>query len=314
MEIIKPLISVIIPVYNVEPFIRKCIDSIVSQSVSDWELLLIDDGSQDSSGEICDAYSENDSRIHVYHISNGGVSNARNYGLDRARGEWICFVDADDWIDCHAFELCNKYNEYDFIRFSIEYVYKEKTLTYDLRQYSNKAEFLADVISRKTLLGAVAGFYKRGLIESETVRFDRHITLGEDWLFLTQILNYADRFVIDKNCYYKYNKLNELSCTNSITLSKLSSLYDVCDKICRQLKNESQTSYYSKAISCCKAGVGYQIFLSDIVSNSQFIDFRNKLQLSFLDVLRSNLTYKQKLLLILVLAGGRSIVLGMLAK
>ena len=93
------LISIIVPVYNTEKFLHRCIDSILAQSYTDFELLLIDDGSKDSSGTICDEYAEKDSRVRVFHKENGGVSSARNVGLDNAWGEWITFVDSDDYIE-----------------------------------------------------------------------------------------------------------------------------------------------------------------------------------------------------------------------
>ena len=93
-----PKISVIIPVYNTEKYLRRCIDSVLAQTYQDFELLLIDDGSKDSSGAICDEYASQDTRVRVFHKENGGVSSARNLGLDHARGEWITFVDADDWM------------------------------------------------------------------------------------------------------------------------------------------------------------------------------------------------------------------------
>ena len=94
----NPKISVIVPVYNVEKYLRRCIDSILAQTFSDFELLLIDDGSKDSSGEICEEYAGKDARIRVFHRQNGGVSTARNLGIDKAKGEWIYFVDSDDVV------------------------------------------------------------------------------------------------------------------------------------------------------------------------------------------------------------------------
>ena len=102
----RPIISIIIPVYKVEHCLVKCLDSIRAQSFSDWECLLIDDGSPDSSGDICERYAQVDSRFHVYHKENGGASSARNVGLDHASGCWICFCDSDDWvaiIGCQTF-------------------------------------------------------------------------------------------------------------------------------------------------------------------------------------------------------------------
>ena len=92
------LVSVITPVYNTEKYLDECIGSILSQSMTDFELLLIDDGSTDGSGAICDRYAEKDKRIRVFHIPNGGVSAARNLGLDNARGEFVVFVDSDDRV------------------------------------------------------------------------------------------------------------------------------------------------------------------------------------------------------------------------
>ena len=94
-----PKISVIVPVYNVEKYLRKCIESILNQTFREFELILVDDGSTDSSGKICDEYALKDSRIKVIHKENGGASSARNAGLDVAKGEYIGFVDSDDWIE-----------------------------------------------------------------------------------------------------------------------------------------------------------------------------------------------------------------------
>ena len=93
------LISVIVPVYNVESYLPRCVDSILAQSHSELEVILVDDGATDSSGAVCDAYAAKDSRITVIHKSNGGLSSARNAGLDAATGEYIAFVDSDDWIE-----------------------------------------------------------------------------------------------------------------------------------------------------------------------------------------------------------------------
>lgn len=93
------IISIIIPVYKVENSIVKCIDSVLSQTYINWELLLVDDGSPDNSGKICDKYAKQDFRIKVFHVENGGPSNARNVGLDNASGKYVCFIDSDDWVE-----------------------------------------------------------------------------------------------------------------------------------------------------------------------------------------------------------------------
>ena len=93
------MISVIVPVYKVEKYLPQCIESILCQSYKDFEVILVDDGSPDNSGALCDTYAKKDSRINVIHKENGGVSSARNAGLDSAKGDWICFVDSDDWVE-----------------------------------------------------------------------------------------------------------------------------------------------------------------------------------------------------------------------
>lgn len=101
----KPFISFIVPVYNVEAYLNECVDSIIDQTCGDWELILIDDGSCDESPRICDEYAWQDNRIKVIHQSNQGVAIARNAGLDVATGEWIWFVDSDDWIELNAISI-----------------------------------------------------------------------------------------------------------------------------------------------------------------------------------------------------------------
>lgn len=97
------MVSIIIPVYNVEPYLCKCLDSILNQTYRNLEVLIIDDGSTDGSGEICDEYRK-DERVRVFHTENRGLSSARNLGLDEAHGDWVCFVDSDDWIELNAVE------------------------------------------------------------------------------------------------------------------------------------------------------------------------------------------------------------------
>ena len=113
-ELNNCLISVIVPVYNVESYIEKCLDSLLNQSFISYEILTIDDGSTDNSGVICDAYSQKDNRIKVFHKENGGLSDARNYGLLKARGQYITFIDSDDYVDRdyleYLYDLLHEYN------------------------------------------------------------------------------------------------------------------------------------------------------------------------------------------------------------
>lgn len=112
-------VSIIVPVYQVENYIRKCIDSILAQTFTDFELILVDDGSKDKSGQICDEYAGMDQRVRVIHQENSGVAAARNHGIAYANGGYLCFVDADDWIEDGMIEQCisqMKENDADILR------------------------------------------------------------------------------------------------------------------------------------------------------------------------------------------------------
>ena len=123
-----PLVSVIVPVYNVAPYLEQCLDSIVNQTYRNLEIILVDDGSTDESGAICDRYAEQDGRIQVVHKKNGGQSSARNVALDMMTGEWVLFVDSDDWIELNTLELLfeQKDERADIVEFGFSYSYLEE--------------------------------------------------------------------------------------------------------------------------------------------------------------------------------------------
>lgn len=138
------LISVVVPVYNVENYLKKCIDSIINQTYKKLEIILVDDGSTDSSKEICDEYIKKDGRIKVIHKENGGLSSARNVGIDIANGKYICFIDSDDWIEKSMLEkLINiaKNNNFDIVLCDYFIAYDEKNQIQkediEYKEYSN---------------------------------------------------------------------------------------------------------------------------------------------------------------------------------
>ena len=106
---VQPKISVIVPIYKVEPYLRRCLDSIVNQTYRNLEIILVDDGSPDNCGNICDEYAQKDLRIEVIHKENGGLSSARNIAIDKANGDYLAFVDSDDWLDTDMFECGHRY-------------------------------------------------------------------------------------------------------------------------------------------------------------------------------------------------------------
>ena len=184
-------ISVVIPVYNVATYLEKCVKSVIDQSYSDLEIILVDDGSNDGSGNICDEFKEIDSRVIVIHQENQGLSVARNSGLDRATGEWIAFLDSDDWIEREAYEvllsLAKEY-EADIVSCLSRVVYsgeseKETNDSGDVFEYNNITSIVSELRKKERLRVEVWNkIWKRQLIDdirfvpgqvSEDVHFDR---------------------------------------------------------------------------------------------------------------------------------------------
>ena len=208
-----PIISVIIPVYNVECYIKRCIDSVLTQTYSNFELLLIDDGSKDKSGYICDEYAQKDGRIRVFHKENGGVSSARNLGLDNARGEWICFCDADDSIEKDTFFSLYHYMksfDADIISYPAFYEYENKILSRDFCYCDSPAQLLKEIfkVKRNEVWGA--------MIRKEIIGMDRFpldVKIGEDIIFLCTVYKKCMKGIIsDKGCYNYYNRIDSAMC------------------------------------------------------------------------------------------------------
>ena len=149
-ELSSPKISVIVPVYKVEEYLHRCIDSILSQSFTDFELILVDDGSPDNCGKICDEYAQKDSRVRVFHKPNGGVSSARNLGLDNANGEWIAFIDSDDYVDVDYLAELDSYSK----MLDVDYVITLNTIrTYTKESFLMlQSEHYGDLFSLYRLL------------------------------------------------------------------------------------------------------------------------------------------------------------------
>lgn len=201
---IKPSISIIIPIYKAGRYLRKCLDSVLAQSYNDWELILVDDGSPDDSGKICDEYAVNDSRIRVFHKENGGVSSARNLGLDKAKGEWVTFVDADDCLGKSFFSIIEENPKQDLIITS--YCRSDKRLVkipedgiYD----NDKVDLLFDnFLGQLYFRTPWAKFFRRNLIK--TLRFDESLCLGEDTLFCHNYYAQCKSIKVDNSVEYLY--------------------------------------------------------------------------------------------------------------
>ena len=167
-------ISIIVPVYNVENYLKKCVESILSQTFTDFELLLVDDGSTDSSGEMCDELKRLDERIKVIHKENGGLSSARNAGIDVAKGKYLTFVDSDDYIDTHMLEVLYKnmvQEDADLSIVGVTSVYsgQEPEITPSEKYVVTQKEATKMIlIGKQASVYAVAKLYKRNISDSES--------------------------------------------------------------------------------------------------------------------------------------------------
>ena len=201
-----PKVSVIVPVYKVEKYLPECIESILAQTFTDFELILVDDGSPDNSGKICDDYAARDSRIRVFHKENGGVSSARNLGLDNARGEWIAFVDSDDWIDTNMLQkmIAVAMLGTDLVISGYHTVKKTKRYTREgLSVLSgNSTRFFASLFVNGFINSPCFKLFRNKVISSKRIRFYDNIGIGEDTIFVTCYFKHIRRIVALKDALY----------------------------------------------------------------------------------------------------------------
>lgn len=212
-------VSVIVPVYNVEEkYFRKCINSVINQTLEEIEIILVDDGSTNNSSNICDEFAQKNKKIIVIHQKNQGVSSARNNGIKIAKGEYIMFVDSDDWLEDRACEMLYKYSEFnaDFI-IGRNYCYLEdkhkeiKPNFYgeDVNEIANKDEIykmlLIDSNKNKYSYLATpwAKLYKKSTLENYKILFETNLKAGEDLIFNLDIITKGNKiFVVDEFIYH----------------------------------------------------------------------------------------------------------------
>lgn len=185
MESKRPLVSVIVPVYNAESTLARCIDSILGQSYTGFELLLVDDGSRDRSGSICDAYAARDNRVRVIHQPNGGVSSARNNGLDHAIGSYVTFVDSDDYVTENLLSAFIEYADYDLVVGGYR-SFPGKNCAFPRNESYHDEDmrsFIENHLTQFYFISPQGKLYNRSIIEEKRIRFDRRLRFSEDYLF-----------------------------------------------------------------------------------------------------------------------------------
>lgn len=208
----SPQISVIVPVYNAEKYLRRCIDSILAQTFTDFELLLIDDGSKDQSGKICDEYADNDCRIKVFHKENGGVSSARNVGLDNINGKWLAFIDSDDIIEQdYLYNLIAKSDEVDFVICGYKQIGRQNKIViyheavYNMNSRKEMSFFDKSELEAQSLFYCPwRKLYKSGIIKTHNIRFETNLFLGEDTCFIISYINYVNKIKTIRSTSYTY--------------------------------------------------------------------------------------------------------------
>ncbi len=222
MDKSESLVSIIVPVYKVEKYLSRCVDSLINQTYKNIEIILVDDGSPDNSPKICDEYASRDSRIRVIHKENAGVSEARNTGIDSAKGDYICFVDSDDYVREDMVErLISPANENnsDMVVASGYYkVYGDKII--ELRSDCARGEcervvnkdfsvFWGGKISHRSSCSVL---YSRDTIKD--IRFDSNLKIAEDFLFVIQAMKKATKISCVDDCLYYYF-VNDCSVMNN---------------------------------------------------------------------------------------------------
>jgi len=271
-------ISIIIPVYNVEPYIRKCLDSVINQTYTNLEIICVNDGSTDGSGKICDKYAEKDSRIKVFHKENGGVSTAKNLGLKKVTGKYIGFVDSDDWIEPDMYEVLHKSAQEKNVPISIANYYKE-TDTGSILMV-NRTQIPEGIISTEDMLLyplkrdyyiGFCGYFWNKLFSADIffrkdLKFNEKINYAEDVLLYTETI-IAGKFIgiyIDKPLYHYCQRKSSISHSESIGVKvDILTVYKKVEKLLNE-NGYSNISYWARGFYCHHASVIAEIIQCEI--------------------------------------------------
>lgn len=262
MEDLK--ISIVIPIYKVESMLRKCLDSVTNQTYQNLEIILIDDGSPDNCGKICDEYAEKDSRVIVIHKTNGGLSDARNMGLQRASGEYIMFVDSDDYIEQTA---CQKFSEY--FKETPDVIIGDcitENKGYSIKHYQNleigniftgKEYMLKALEAGQFPVVVWLNVYKRSFLNENHLIFKKG-RLHEDIEFIPKVFYYAKRVVYSKNKFYYYIT-NEYSISSAKDKTKhCKDIYETCielENLVGEKENIKLKKFLNNFLCDCYLGI-----------------------------------------------------------
>lgn len=266
------LISIIVPVYNVERYLEKCVNSIINQTYKNLEIILVDDGATDSSGNMCDELAKSDNRIKVYHKENGGLSDARNYGVERATGDYIGFVDSDDYIDSEMYEELYeaiKKENVDVVECNLKIIYPDRVELFTEQKYYNvytKQEYLEEYLKIEKIFGSACV----RLIKSDIAKKLKFPVgkLYEDTYYAYDLIEKVDRYVIMNNPYYNY-LMRENSITNTKFNPRIFDLIEIVEKF-RKTTYENYPGL--KEAADCRKMYAYFSVLNSILLEENYRD------------------------------------------
>ena len=271
------MVSVIIPIYNRQKYLARCFDSIINQTVSDLEIILVDDGSADDSGRICDAYAEKDKRFRVIHKENGGVSSARNLGLEKASGKYVLFVDSDDEVSGNYFEALNEMtgkNDCDMYMFSCrlsdgrnEEIRQEQNAVYGVDSVFDAVSF-AIRNRRINVLWCKAFLNER--IKQLDLRFSNDIYIGEDQLFCVTYALYINSLCTSDKIIYNVSLENGESLSRKRRDDLSGQLISGHKKMFEALKNAKPQKASNEKLS---AAIAYSFYRSAYSSSKELLKY-----------------------------------------
>lgn len=254
-----PFFSIITPVYNAERFLDKCIASVQGQIYKDFELLLVNDGSIDNSGTICDKYAKNDKRIKVFHKKNEGVSCARNIALDNATGLYVLFLDADDYLRFDALKICYETitkNKLDVLQFNLLRVNPNGAVSTktNIKRTGTVVLSAKEYISNGQMNVCAGGScIKREIVSDNCLKFKNEIKLAEDQLFILSCISFSNRIQLIEDELYFYTFNISSATNNSNTIDIINSLNEFKNFVkthpeCEPIINRQTTSFIIKLI------------------------------------------------------------------
>ena len=203
------VISIIVPIYNIEKFLPCCIDSILAQTFTEWELILVDDGSKDTCGSICDEYATKDGRIRVIHKPNGGLTSARNAGLAKASGEWVMYLDGDDWIEPEMLELLLRKGEEtgaDIVMGDFLFAYPDRDVPYRLPDWDDCKTTSLNRYITSVWTCVCGGIHRRSLYEEHQLQSPQGVTYCEDFHLIVRLCYFARKVVNVHRPFYHYRQ------------------------------------------------------------------------------------------------------------